>query len=420
MNLKRVNLRKLFYNNKFVLVFSIIISFFLWIKFSTSSSEVSSKTISNIPITVALSEESHQDGLVVFGIDDVTAEVSVSGNRIVLGQLSKDNIQIFAQQSAGLINTTGNYTLELGAKKSGLLTDYDIISSVSPRFINVFVDRYKSKTLDIVPEISYKADSNSFSSPVSLSETSVTVSGPESIVSNITKACVESEIKDTITKTTTFSDLPISLYDSENKKVSLSMLSLSISKVDATIAILDKKLVRVSPTFTNKPSGLDLYSNQISVAPSRIEIAGSSDILNSLDKIELEPLDFSKVDNSHKEFDLALKIPSGCKNLSNTYSARLKLNMGTIFSKNVNVNKFDFINLPSGKSASPTTLNLNVKVEGPLSELKNTNNQNVSAQIDLSGKEDFSGTAELPAKIVIDSSGKCWAFGNHSVNVKIT
>ena len=77
MNLKRVNLRKLFYNNKFVLVFSIIISFFLWIKFSTSSSEVSSKTISNIPITVALSEESHQDGLVVFGIDDVTAEVAI-------------------------------------------------------------------------------------------------------------------------------------------------------------------------------------------------------------------------------------------------------------------------------------------------------------------------------------------------------
>ena len=86
---------------------------------------------------------------------------------------------------------------------------------------------------------------------------------------------------------------------------------------------------------------------------------------------------------------MALKIPSGCKNLSNTYSAKLKLNMGTIFSKNVNVNKFDFINLPSGKSASPTTLNLNVKVEGSLSELKNINSQNVSAQIDLSGKEDF-------------------------------
>ena len=86
----------------------------------------------------------------------------------------------------------------------------------------------------------------------------------------------------------------------------------------------------------------------------------------------------------------------------------------------MNVNKFDFINLPSGKSASPTTLNLNVKVEGPLSELKNINSQNVSVQIDLSGKEDFSGTAELPAKIVIDSSGKCWFFGNYSVNVKIT
>ena len=203
MKIKKISIRKLFYNNKFVLIFSIILAFLLWIKFSTSSSESITKTISNIPINVPLSDSAQKDGLTVFGIDDVTAEVSVTGSRLVLGQLSKDNIQIFAQQSAGLINTTGNYTLELSARKNGILTDYEITSSVSPRFINVFVDHYKSKSFEVTPEIKYKSDPKYFSSPVSLSESNITISGPDSIVSSISKVSVEGEIKETLNKTTT-------------------------------------------------------------------------------------------------------------------------------------------------------------------------------------------------------------------------
>ena len=419
MKIKKVSIRKLFYNNKFVLIFSIILAFLLWIKFSSSSSESITKTISNIPINVPLSDSAQQDGLTVFGIDDVTAEVSVTGSRLVLGQLSKDNIQIFAQQSAGLINTTGNYTLELSARKNGILTDYEITSSVSPRFINVFVDHYKSKSFEVTPEIKYKSDPKYFSSPVSLSESNITISGPDSIVSSISKVSVEGEIKETLNKTTTLYDLPINLYDETGKKISYSMLNLSSTKLDATIALLSRKTVKVVPTFTNKPAGLNIYNNQVSISPSSVEIAASEDVLKSLDKIELESIDFTKIKPNHNEFDLQLKMPNGCRSLNNTYSAKLKLDMSSNSSKKISTNRFEFSNLSDSKKASCTTSSLTVDVIGPSSELRNINPNNIRVQIDLAGKENFTGVTELSAKIIIESNDKCWIYGNYSVNVRI-
>ena len=108
----KAKINKLLCSNKFTFLISLIFSFCIWIKLSTSSSERISKTITNIPIVINLSESAKEAGLTIFGLDNIKAEVTVSGNRITLGQLTKDNITVFAQQSAGIINSTGNYTLE--------------------------------------------------------------------------------------------------------------------------------------------------------------------------------------------------------------------------------------------------------------------------------------------------------------------
>ena len=93
------------------MLFSVIIAFIFWIILSTSASESTTKLITDIPISVSLSESAKESGLAVFGTDDIKAEVSVTGNRLILGQLSKSDIQITAQQSANMINSTGKYTL---------------------------------------------------------------------------------------------------------------------------------------------------------------------------------------------------------------------------------------------------------------------------------------------------------------------
>lgn len=421
MKIKRFNLGRLFYNNKVVMLFSVIIAFIFWIILSTSASESTTKLITDIPISVSLSESAKESGLAVFGTDDIKAEVSVTGNRLILGQLSKSDIQITAQQSANMINSTGKYTLELSAKKNSILTDYEFSSSVSPKFVTVVVDRYKSQTFDITPNIKFTADTDYFVAPIALSEPQVTVSGPESLVSSIASVTVEENISGTLTKTTDLNDLPIYLFDNNGNKINMKNLTMSVTKVNANITVIQRKFVNVVPEFTSVPSGLNMKNLSMQVSPNKIEIAAPNEVINSLNSVSLEPIDLSQVNLEHGQFEQEIKLPSDCRNLCNTYNATVKLNLLGFQSRTVIVKNIKFKNLPEDKLATSHTSSLPVQVMGPLSQLRSLSEDDISVEVDLSGKEEFIGRTQMPAKIIFNSySNKCWAYGSYNINIGIT
>lgn len=414
---KRID--KFFKSNKLAFIFSLIVSFCIWVKLSTSSSEKISKTISNIPINITLSESAKESGLRVFGLDNVFAEVTVEGNRIALGQLTKENITVFAQQSAGIINTTGNYTLELLARKNGRPLDYEISGQVSPRFINVFVDRFQEKTFDITPNINCSTDANYFIGVAALSESSVKISGPETVVSNIASVCVEKDIKEKITQTVNLRDLPLTLYDENGKRIASTNLTFSVSKVDVTLSVLSKKTVKIEPVFLNKPDNLILSSKRVEMDQTKLEIAASKEILDSIDFVPLETLDFSNINLYKKEFNLPIKLPSGVKNLSNIYSVNLKINTDGMQSKTVKVNNINFLNVPQEKKVNSFTKILHAEIVGPSNEIKNIKTDDLIAEVDLSTKENFKGIIELPAEIKFTSGSSCWVYGKYNVTVQV-
>lgn len=420
MKIKKINLGRLFYNNKIVMLFSIMIAFIFWIILSTSASASTSKLITDIPINVSLSESSKESGLTVFGADDIKAEISVTGNRLILGQLSKDDIQITAQQSANMINSTGTYTLELSAKKNSILNDYEFSSSVSPKFITVFVDRYKSQTFDITPNIKFTSDTDYFVAPVALSDSQVTISGPETLVSSISSVSVEGSIPGILNKTTDLNDLQINLLDINNNKINLKNLNLSVTKVNASITVLKRKLVNVIPTFTSVPSGLNIKSLSIQMTPNKVEIAAPNEIINSLNNVSTESIDFSQINLEHCQFEQAIKIPTDCRNISNTPNSSVKINLIGYQSRTLVVKNITLKNVSDDKVATSNTANLSIKVVGPISQLRNLSENNISLEVDLSGREDFIGKTEMPAKVVFDSStNKCWAYGSYNVNVEV-
>ena len=156
IDIKRFDLKNLFYKEKFVIVLSIVLAFVIWLVISSHETESRPITISDIPINIELSNVAVSDGLQVFSGNDLTAEVSVTGNRIVVGQLSKSDIRVVAQQASS-ITAPGNYTLELTARKASNLTDYEFSSGVTPGFITVMVDRYKEVEFTVEDRIKYKS-----------------------------------------------------------------------------------------------------------------------------------------------------------------------------------------------------------------------------------------------------------------------
>lgn len=71
----KITLDKLFKNNKFLLVFSFLMACILWLFFSQNSGVDTTASISDIPISIQLSDQAKEDGLVIFTGADTKATV---------------------------------------------------------------------------------------------------------------------------------------------------------------------------------------------------------------------------------------------------------------------------------------------------------------------------------------------------------
>ncbi len=419
--MKSINWGKLFYNNKFVAVFSALSSLIIWIVVSSSSTESNPVTISDIPINVPLSESAVQDGLKIFSGHDLKARVEIAGNRLVVGQVTKDNIQISASQSAATIMSPGNYTLELSAKKVGLLKDYEIVSDVKPSVITVMVDRYRESEFTIEPEINFNPKQGYFVGNTVLSSQKVILSGPETEISKIKKVKILSNVPGEISSPITLR-LPIVMYDAYDKQILSETISASVSEVEASIPVLMKKEIEILPDFSNLPMGIDIkkeYKDFAKVSPSKLEIAGPEEIVSVLKNVKLDAIDFNKVNFQNFKFILPINLPQGCRSLNNVYTAEVNLNLSQFRERIFSINQFSFKNLPEGKKANVYNKSINILVLGPISEINSIKQSDIVAEIDFEGKNDFLSSMEMPVKLYIKNSDKSWIYGQYYVNVNV-
>ena len=151
MKKNKFQISKLFRNDKFLIIFAFVCSCVLWFIFSQNSSEDTITTITDVPITVRLSQDATEDGMRVFSKSTDKASVSISGNKITVGSIKPEDILVTATQT-GTISSMNSYALELKAEKNSNKSNYTILS-VDPSFVNVYIDKYSEAQFKITDEI---------------------------------------------------------------------------------------------------------------------------------------------------------------------------------------------------------------------------------------------------------------------------
>ena len=212
----------------------------------------------------------------------------------------------------------------------------------------------------------------------------------------------------------------IILYDADGKEINTDLLSLDFKTVEAAISVLPEKEVSLKPTFTNLPSGLQITDDMISVEPSSILLAGTDDVLNKTDSVNLAPIDFTSLTNTKSIFDLAVEIPTDCKNISNTSTAKVTLDLSSLSSKKLTVEKFMVQGLASGYSAEVTQKNLEVTVYGTSSQIDSLSASNITAVIDVSSSDGMKGSVSMPVTFNIENGSSCWVSGSYKANLTIS
>ena len=412
----KFSLSRLFYNDKFVMVFSILVAFVLWFMISANSQETTVFTVTDIPISLP----DLGNDLVFFNTDDLKAEVKISGNALVVAGVTNSDVYITASDTSS-VTSPGKYKLNLVPKKSGLKTDYTFESTVTPSSIEVYVDRYAEKEINITDRVDVgSVAEGKYISTTTFAQQTVKVSGAESYVNSISEAAAEYKFSETLTRTTTV-EASIVLYDVNGKEVSPEYVHAEKTSVTATIPVLNIKTVDIIPTVTNAPGSFAFDSNYITVAPAAIRLAVPDDAEDLTDTIGTDPIDLSAVDLKNNKYTVDLQIPSGCKNLDQVTKADVTFEADKMSTKRITLSSFTLVNVAQDIKATVSTKSLDITLVGAKEQISSITSANITAVVDMASKGSFTGIAEVPVSISINSKfPMCWSYGTYLVDVSVT
>lgn len=420
MNNKQSFLTRLFSHNITLLVLAFLLSFTAWFFINASSETDTNVTISDIPVTIELPEAALEDGLKVFDGDNVKASVEVSGNRVTVGSLTASDIQVVANQTSSMISP-GSYTLSLSAKKAGLKTNYNIVSSVTPSTVTVFVDKESEQVYDIQNKLTVKLDDNNHYANTTLSQSKVTLTGPETMVSQIDSVAVE----DTLTGKEADKKVQEKLYyyDADGEKLDLPLVVADIDTVEVTISVLPINTVTLGVDVSNAPSDYP----SIGISPSTIKIAGTQETLDKIEKntVKIGTLDFSKLKNKNNTLKYTISVPTGCKVISGETSANVSIDLSSYEMTTVTGKISSKIDT-SVYSTEFATNNVELTVYGPSDVVDDISASDVTVIADFTGMLDDlkSGNAvslSVPLKVTLGSDySSCWVYGAYTTNVNVT
>ena len=417
---KNTSLSSLFNNNKFLLVFSFVMAFVIWVGVSADSGETANYPISDIPVTMELSEDAANDNLNVVSInglpvDEFTATVRVKGNSVTVGSLTKSDIQVYGA-NLGNIVTSGTYTVTLMTKQVGMKNNYDIVS-LNPSEVTIVVDRNITKEFPIESMFEVTAPSDYYKGNPDLSIKTVSVSGPEQSMQKVAKAVVAYKSDKELTSTTVIGGLPIDLLDENGDIIEDDALTTDPVEVDATIPVLMKKKVPVTLLCENKPEGLNM-DELVVIEPSEIEIAASADVIDTVSGINIGTLNFNELSYGKAFVDYEITMPEGVRNLNNIEKATVKFDFSKFSTKSFTINSFKFENVPDGLAAEYSSYsNAVVRVIGPKNQISDLTPADISAVIDLTGAS--IGNTDVNIKVSVEDHDSCWVFGTYQINVTV-
>lgn len=418
----KFSLRKLIYNDKYLIIISIVLSLVVWIATSINLSPETTKTIT-VPVTVDFSgSAAEQLGLKCFGDESIDVDVTVSCKKYLAMEVSADNINISLDTNAV---TNSGYTDVPIKVDTNNNSDFKV-TSYYPTVYRAYFDIEQEKTMDI--DIRYTnedfiADGYMMGEPL-LSESTVTVRGPRTYVSQVESVVSNVNIEKELNQTTSM-DLSLTAVDSYGSRVSYITIDTGGESLTITIPVLKEMTLDVSASFTGKPSRVSTADFDVAYSVKRV----SAGVLEDADiKVaNIGTIDFSQLNVGENKFTFNVDSMKGIVVLDNidTITATVTVPSDYVSTTvNVNTSNGSVINVPDGYKATVTSISSNqVTVIGNEENVENLTSSNIKLVVDLSkidSKEIKTGLTTFDAATAVEKSDTCWVYGKYKVTVNIT
>lgn len=414
MTKKKVS--KLFNNNIFWAVISLVAALAIWLYMTATQEEEIDVTLSGVQVVFTGEEDLQATrGLVITDVSTRTVDVTVRGTRLNIGSLAASDVQAVIDVSR--FNSTSNSTQSYNlVYPDGVDASAVRVVRSSPSTISFQVTRMDDKIVPVDAAFTGSVAEGYMLGDIEYEPRSITVSGPQSVLETIDRVYVEVELMDLDATRTV--EAPFTLRDADGNEIAKDGLEFDFDTVTVTIPISKVKDV---PIYVNliEGAGATRENTSIKLSESSITIAGDAATVDGINRIEVGPVDLTSFELTY-EGTLDVVLPNGVENISGIEEVDVSLEVTGLAVRDFTVTNISDTGLPEGYSAELVTHSLTVRIRGPQDALANLNSSNIRAVADLSNTT-ASGTMDIPnVQIVIDGALNCGAVGTYRLTYNIS
>lgn len=408
--------RRILYNDNLIKILSLIAAVLFWFIVVINVSPDYKHTIYGASVSIDENSATLTSlGLHVVDKSSDTVGIVVTGPRNVIGSLDQDDFIVTPTLTS--ISKAGSYELTLVASLK--VPDNRVkITKVLPSTITVDFDTMVTKTLPVTVKVEDNNVPEGYLMQTAQSNPSqITISGPTTELSQVSKAVAYVKISSGETNTTILNS-DVKLLDSKDKELNLKHVQLSASSVQVTVPILKTADVPLTANFINLPNGFDKSDIQYTINPATLSVAGDESKINALTEISLGDIDFSKLDLSTSQTS-SIPVIDGILNIENVTSAEISVKLNNTAMREMNTSDFKIINQPTGYNVKNKTKQINdIKLFGPASDIANV--KNITAVIDMADVQSGTGQYEVPVTFKVPGKTGYWVKGTYHAVVQVT
>ena len=431
-NNKKSSIEGLFYNNKFLMVFSVIVAIILWATVKINYSADTTRTVSDLKISLANTVSQAEDIEAFFGSEDLLAEVEVRGKAYNINQHALTKDDIIVEATGTYVDTAGYKVLTLTAKIAETSTASDVqITKITPSSITVYFDRKTTGTFNVEAKLendmsTLVSDEFTLGQPVP-SMSTVEVTGPATILNKLSKVYFQAQISDADLPLTATKEVAADIaYQldrvADSKYLTCSSINDESNPATVTIPLYVNKEVDTSVKFVNQPATYSEEMPEFTIYPSKVNV-----LYNTKDEeiqtLYVGTIDFSNVSNKVNYFEFPVNEKLGVNIVDKTIAKfGVSLDMSSMSSvviektpsKIVLLNQDENYNYIIDFEKSELDA---IKVIGPKASLDKITNEDIQVEINVSSirvtnpKEQTVEVSNI--SIASDKVNDCWIYGKY-------
>ena len=419
---KKQRISNLFYNNRFLLVFSIVVAIMFWLVVVVELGVEVENTVKNVPVQIDYAMVEENLGLKPFGETSFSVDVTVKGKKYIVESADMlDDLVVKANTS--YVNSAGNSSLKLEISSKNSNPAYTI-TRYSADEITIYFDYPGDKEFVVVPEIDF--DGNPVAEGYHIGEyifpesDTIRITGPETEVNRISRVVARADVNGNLKQNETVDAELVALAEGDEtvRNVTFSRKS---GKIRITMPVYKIAELPVACSFINKPSDyVDNPPFTVSISPASAEIGIPEKKLEGLTEFEICTIDYSEIKSGVNTFTVKASDITGGVIVGDVEEFVVTINVQGMTSDTVEApQNISFVNEPSDAEVELVKLDFSeMTVIGPFSSVADMNGDNITVTADLSGvSADSEGNITVPVMIKDDD---CWSFGEYTATVLIS